>query len=563
MRTLYLVRHGMPAFPGEKKQCIGWTDLPLSPEGRRQMEALGEDFAGRGIQRIYTSPLSRCVESAHILSGGRIPVEILEELREIGMGEWEGLTFEEIRSRYPAAYRERGLDMARFCPPGGESFVSCQQRALRALEKIRAEENGPVVVLAHAGINRALISWKENRPLENLLQIPQGYGSVYTWEDPVFAGLIVAAGFSSRMGSFKPLMELDGQKVIEREIATLRQGGVGEIAVVTGYRAEELREVAGGRGMTFLHNGRYAETRMFDSVRMGLRYFAEKKRTPAGEALDGIYFLPVDVPLFSLFTMEWEARAFAAGGGEVYCPWYEGAPGHPLLIRCSALEELLAHNGERGLKGAYERLGERTVRLDMPDAGCVMDADTPEEFARLEAFAQSRQVPDEAACRRLLAWFGTPEESVRHSEAVAQLAVEMGRACLSGSVHPSGDADAGGLNLALVYAGGLLHDLAKGQPDHARAGGRWLRLLGYGPAARIVEEHTDLPPSRQNHLNESLLVYLADKRIRGTRRVSLEERFLPGRQRFAGDPEALAALERRFACAKKLEEWIRRKGYEG
>ena len=54
MRTLYLVRHGMPAFPGEKKQCIGWTDLPLSPEGRRQMEALGEDFAGRGIQRIYT-----------------------------------------------------------------------------------------------------------------------------------------------------------------------------------------------------------------------------------------------------------------------------------------------------------------------------------------------------------------------------------------------------------------------------------------------------------------------------------------------------------------------------
>ena len=64
MRTIYLIRHGKPEFPDERKYCIGRTDLPLSEEGRTQIRALGETFAGRRIEKIYTSPLKRCRESA-------------------------------------------------------------------------------------------------------------------------------------------------------------------------------------------------------------------------------------------------------------------------------------------------------------------------------------------------------------------------------------------------------------------------------------------------------------------------------------------------------------------
>lgn len=89
MRTIYLIRHGKPEFPDERKYCIGRTDLPLSEEGRTQIRALGETFAGRRIEKIYTSPLKRCRESAAILQeviDRSIPIEVVDGLAEIDMG---------------------------------------------------------------------------------------------------------------------------------------------------------------------------------------------------------------------------------------------------------------------------------------------------------------------------------------------------------------------------------------------------------------------------------------------------------------------------------------------
>ena len=89
MRTIYLIRHGKPEFPDERKYCIGRTDLPLSEEGRTQIRALGETFAGRRIEKIYTSPLKRCRELAAILQeviDRSIPIEVVDGLAEIDMG---------------------------------------------------------------------------------------------------------------------------------------------------------------------------------------------------------------------------------------------------------------------------------------------------------------------------------------------------------------------------------------------------------------------------------------------------------------------------------------------
>ena len=89
MRTIYLIRHGKPEFPDERKYCIGRTDLPLSEEGRTQIQALGETFAGRRIEKIYTSPLKRCRESAAILQeviDRSIPIEVVDVIWSSSLG---------------------------------------------------------------------------------------------------------------------------------------------------------------------------------------------------------------------------------------------------------------------------------------------------------------------------------------------------------------------------------------------------------------------------------------------------------------------------------------------
>ena len=552
MRTIYLARHGKPDFPDGEKRCIGRTDLPLGEEGRGQIRALAGSLSRAEIECIYTSPLRRCVESAQILSGGRIPVRVVYGMEEIDMGAWENRTFDEIRARWPRDYEARGLDMAGFAPPGGESFCACQKRAQEVFEKIRRESRGNVLLMGHAGWNRTLIAGREGRPLAELFAIPQPYGGTYAWEEPVFDAMIVAAGLSSRMGGFKPFLEIGGKSFLEREIEGLRRGGAREIAVVTGYRADEVEAAAreaAGQEIVFLHNPAYETTKMFDSVKLGLSYYEEKRRRPEGKTLDGIFFLPVDVPLFTAFTMEYEKAEFLKGSGDVYCPYYEGAPGHPLLIRASALPALLAHDGERGLKGAYERLGDRVVHLDVTDRGCVMDADTREDFDRLEAYENGRHVPDGETCERLLAWFRTPPETVRHCRAVAALAEEIGRAV---------NARGAGLSLERIRAAALLHDVAKAWPDHARAGERFLSLLGHDKIAWIVGDHMDYPEEKLDELSEGLIVYAADKLVQGERRVTPEERFGAKRERFKEDPQALAAVERRYARAKRALETIRR-----
>jgi alpha-ribazole phosphatase len=166
MRTIYLIRHGKPEFPDERKYCIGRTDLPLSEEGRTQIKALGETFARRRIEKIYTSPLNRCRESAAILQeviDRSIPIEVMDGLAEIDMGEWDGHSFDEIREQFPAEYAARGADMYDFRPPQGESFADCARRAKTTWNELRMKSRGDILVIGHAGWFRTLICGWEKR----------------------------------------------------------------------------------------------------------------------------------------------------------------------------------------------------------------------------------------------------------------------------------------------------------------------------------------------------------------------------------------------------------------
>jgi HD superfamily phosphodiesterase len=107
----------------------------------------------------------------------------------------------------------------------------------------------------------------------------------------------------------------------------------------------------------------------------------------------------------------------------------------------------------------------------------------------------------------------------------------------------------------LVRAGGLLHDLAKGKPDHAAVGANILRDLEFTSVANVVAAHTDYAFTEQN-LDEAAIVYLADKLVSGERVVELAQRFDRSLERFRENPIALAAVLRRRVTAETISHEI-------
>ena len=132
--------------------------------------------------------------------------------------------------------------------------------------------------------------------------------------------LIVAAGMSTRMGEFKPMLSIGSISVAQRVIATLSQASVSKIVMVTGYNATILERHLSGNGIIFLRNENYETTQMFDSVKIGLSYLQDK--------CDKVLFTPVDVPLFTAKTV----KTILESGSPLAVPMCEGKQGHPILI---------------------------------------------------------------------------------------------------------------------------------------------------------------------------------------------------------------------------------------
>ena len=145
--------------------------------------------------------------------------------------------------------------------------------------------------------------------------------------------LIVAAGKSSRMGDFKPMLQLGSISIAQRVINNFRQAGISKIVVVTGYNADALERHLASNHVIFLRNEDYETTHMFDSVRIGLEYLKDK--------VDTVLFTPVDVPLFTAHTV----TQMLSLGQPLVTPVCNGTPGHPILIRSSLIESILSNDG--------------------------------------------------------------------------------------------------------------------------------------------------------------------------------------------------------------------------
>jgi putative nucleotidyltransferase with HDIG domain len=290
--------------------------------------------------------------TADILSRGRQWIEVHDSLIELDMGEWEGLTFSEIRQRFPDLYEQRGKAPERFTPPNGETLAAGQQRIVTAMRHIMLQEHGDIAVVAHSGINRLLICAYNEIPLKDWMTVPQPYGCIN-------------------------ILRIDEERL------------------------------------------------------------------------------------------------------------------------------------------------------------------TVEETGRMP-----RNVPDEAECYAILIKRQTPQQVIEHCKAVTVKAQEIAAGLINRGIL---------VDRKLIFAGSLLHDIARVKPHHARIGADWLIAEGYPLVAKVIGEHEQLPEIVS--IDESAVVYLADKLILETQEVALEERFARSLEK-CRDETARLAHEKRFKQALWLREKI-------
>lgn len=174
MKTIYLVRHGEPEFPAGRGLCIGDTDLPLSAKGRMQAAMAGEYFRQVPLDAVFASPLRRSLQTAEFL--GR-PVTVSDGFREACFGDWEGLSFDDIRARWPELYRRRGGDPG-LLPPGAEPYESLTRRFGAALDDALSSAESAIAVVTHSAVMKTFLGDVLDLPPARFMKLAIPYGSV-------------------------------------------------------------------------------------------------------------------------------------------------------------------------------------------------------------------------------------------------------------------------------------------------------------------------------------------------------------------------------------------------
>lgn len=155
---LYLARHGATQLSAEDR-FSGAGGVELSDEGRAQAELLGERLTRERVCAIYSSPLSRALDTAKpIASACRLGVETRDGLREISHGHWEGMTRADVEARFPEEYSAWEEDPFTFAPTNGESGVAVLARALPVIREIVTRHVGErVAVVSHKATIRLVL----------------------------------------------------------------------------------------------------------------------------------------------------------------------------------------------------------------------------------------------------------------------------------------------------------------------------------------------------------------------------------------------------------------------
>ncbi|MCR5814173.1 MAG: NTP transferase domain-containing protein [Desulfovibrio sp.] len=350
----------------------------------------------------------------------------------------------------------------------------------------------------------------------------------------MFAAVILAAGQGQRMGSVaKALLPVPQESALATLALTFRLCGVERILVVSGWYAEQVEGEARRLGLALVKNAR-PELGMFSSVLTGLK--ALSRLWPE---LSGVFVQPVDCPLVRALTMD---HLLAVRRDRVAIPSFAGQSGHPPLLPASLLPQLLSLPPDQ--PGGLQSVLWPWDDVPVCDSSMLLDMDSPEDYARIKAVQPWLEALYPHEAEELLRLMSFSPKAFAHARAVGSVAKALAKKA--------------GCQPWLALSGGLLHDLAKGRPDHEAVGAKWLYELHLPLMAKLVADHRDLIVPDGEAITERELVYLADKYCFGSQFVSIAQRFGQKIALFAHDRLACAAIEKRMQHALGLEERLRR-----
>jgi len=189
----------------------------------------------------------------------------------------------------------------------------------------------------------------------------------------VISAVILSAGESSRMGRPKALLPIDGVTFIEKIVGALKQTSIGQLIVVLGHNAEEMKRSIEHLPIQIFVNPDYRLGQL-SSLQVAVRHLEK------AADCDGMLVHLVDHPYVDAKLVENMIERFYAGGKLIVVPRYGGKRGHPVIFSRRLFGELLAAPVDQGAKAVVNAHRDDTLEIDTEDVGITLDIDTPELY---------------------------------------------------------------------------------------------------------------------------------------------------------------------------------------
>ncbi|MDF2802748.1 MAG: putative DNA-binding protein [Anaerocolumna sp.] len=183
-----------------------------------------------------------------------------------------------------------------------------------------------------------------------------------------FGGLIAAASKKNAM----PMLQVGSIPIIKRIVISFQQAGIFPIVIITGANDDEIKYQLSNYGVIFISYEQPDHLELLDTVKIGLKYLQGK--------CDRVIFAPVNVPMFTPDTL----IKLKDQEGDIVTPSYQGCGGHPVILSKSIIPDILAYDGEDGLRGAIRSLDKKRIRVPVEDKGILTSVHNEEQLrARL------------------------------------------------------------------------------------------------------------------------------------------------------------------------------------
>lgn len=353
-----------------------------------------------------------------------------------------------------------------------------------------------------------------------------------------FAAVIIAAGYSSRMNGFKPLLTIGNETAVEKMVNTYQAAGVDQIILVLGHQAEAIRAAFENSKVECVLNENFNQG-MYTSIVKGIGQLEPE--------MTAFFINPVDIPLVKVQTIKTIMKVFGTTDKGILYPVFFKKRGHPPLIHRRYEKMIIDNQDDGGLKQLLEQYPQDSQEIAVADEAILMDMDTPEDYKGLLEY-HGKMAPNLCECYALMELFAVTENILRHCLKVREVAMKVSDLLLEKKVD---------LDTESLKAAALLHDIQKCEPHHAERGARVLSELGYEKIGNLISTHMEIEVQGEAPLSENEILYLSDKLVMEDQLVNPLKREDEMLKKFRDNPAVVEKIKKRYQnlnlIRKKIE----------